>query len=173
MIDEKRVKDILTALDNNSLRVNRLVNGIIGEYVEDLDKYLEDIRDKVENGELSDNELEKITIRLPTYIYFANERLENLGVEGDVAESIKNEAFDEEILKVEGTIPEKKSQANLATIEEDLMEKAYKRAYKKLKSKIEKAENIYTGVKKIVDKRKAEMTLNYSTSTVGQNGDKD
>ena len=173
MIDEKRVKDILTTLDNNSLRVNRLVNGIIGEYVEDLDKYLEDIRDKVENGELSDNELEKITIRLPTYIYFANERLENLGVEGDVAESIKNEAFDEEILKVEGTIPEKKSQANLATIEEDLMEKAYKRAYKKLKSKIEKAENIYTGVKKIVDKRKAEMTLNYSTSTVGQNGDKD
>jgi hypothetical protein len=115
--------------------------------------------------------LELITIRLPTYIYFANERLEHLGVEGDVAGSMKNEAYDEKILKVEGTIPEKESQASLATLEEDIIEKAYKRAYKKLKSKIEKAENVYTGVKKIVDKRKAEITFNHSTSTVGQSGD--
>jgi|GEM_PF-3993050 hypothetical protein len=171
MIKEDKVKQLLNDLNVNSNRVNRLVGGIIGDYIEDLDNYLEEIREKVKKGELSEQELELITIRLPTYIYFANERLEHLGVEGDVAGSMKNEAYDEKILKVEGTIPEKESQASLATLEEDIIEKAYKRAYKKLKSKIEKAENVYTGVKKIVDKRKAEITFNHSTSTVGQSGD--
>lgn len=171
MIKSEKTKKLLDDLGVTSNKVNGMVSAIIGDYVEDLDSYLEEIRDKVEKGELSDVELEKITIRLPTYIYFANERLEHLGVESDVAGSMKSEAYDTKILDAEGTIPEKESQANLATIEEDIIEKAYKRAYKKLKAKIEKAENVYTGVKKVVDKRKAETTFNHSTSTVGQGSD--
>jgi len=168
MMNVDRIRGLLNNLHNKSERVHALVDGIIGEFIGDMDLYLEEVRQKVNNGEVSDGELEQITIRLPLMIYFANDRLEDLGLEGDIAEAVKSEAFGESYLSAEGTIPERESRAELDTLEEDLIEKAYKRAYKKLKSKIEKAESVYTGVKKVLDKRAREVGLSMmSQNNVG------
>lgn len=162
-MDKEKIKKLLDDLDNNSNSVNKLVDSIIGKYTKDLDKYIENIRDKINDDNLSDVELDRITVELPVYIYFANEKLENLGVESDLAKSMKSEAYSNSYLNAEGTIPERESSAELDTVEEEVIEKAHRRAYKKLQQKVEKAENIYTGVKKVVDKRTRELTLSNMT----------
>lgn len=159
MINVEKVREKLKDLENNSERVNRLVDGIIGDYIKDMDEYLEGLRDRLNEGDISDGELEQITIKLPVYIYFTSEKLENLGVESDIAKSMKTESYGDAYLSSEGTIPERESQADLSTMEEEVIERAYRRAYKKLKSKIEKAESVYTGAKKVLDKRSREINL--------------
>ena len=162
------MKKLLTDLEESSKKVNRLVDGIIGDYIADLDDYLEGIREKLNKGDLSDGELEEITIKLPIFIYFTSERLENLGVESDIASSMRSESYGDVYLDSEGTIPERENQAELATMEEDIIEKAYKRAYKKLKAKIDKAESVYTGAKKVLDKRTREANLSNMHSNYGE-----
>lgn len=162
-MDKEKIKKLLDNLDKNSNSVNKLVDSIIGKYTKDLDEYIENIRGKINDDNLSDVELDRITVELPVYIYFANEKLENLGVESDLAKSMKSEAYSNSYLNAEGTIPERESSAELDTIEEEVIEKAHRRAYKKLQQKVEKAENIYTGVKKVVDKRTRELTLSNMT----------
>ena len=63
------------------------------------------------------------------------------------------------MLKVEGTVPEKKAQVEQLTEDKALVEAIYKRAYNTLKVKLEMAEKIYSGLKKALSKRIAEVDL--------------
>ena len=136
-----------------------MVDKIIGDEIKEMDKFLDSIKEK---DNFSDEELEKIILRLTLLMYYAVDRLESLGIKSDVSEINNNETYSRYYLQGEGTIPERDNQAELDSLEEELMEKAYYRAYKKLKGKIDAAEKVYRGVKKVMDKRKAEIDFNRS-----------
>jgi hypothetical protein len=108
---------------------------------------------------MSDDELEASVMKIPVFLYFAVGGLESLGIEGDTAKAHKIEVFNKAYADVEGTIQDKTKHAELNSFPEYLIEVAYARAYKKLKSQIDAAEHVFSGAKKVLSKRMMEIEL--------------
>lgn len=81
-------------------------------------------------------------------------------MQADLASNSKKNAQNEAMLKVSGTVPEKKARVEQLTEDKALVEAIYRRAYNTLKVKLEMAEKIYSGLKKALSKRIAEVDLN-------------
>jgi len=134
MYNDQNIKEIMGDVDRHTVKINQLVDDVID--FEELDSYISKVEDKLKNNDmLSDSELEKITLRLPIYIYFAIEKLETIGIKNDLGKLIKQEKYSQSYTKEEGTIKDKENKAELSSLDEEIVEKAYYRAYKKLKGK--------------------------------------
>ena len=88
-----------------------------------------------------------------------SERVEELGMQVDLASNAKKSAQNEAMVKVSGTVQEKKARVEQLTEDKALVEAIYRRAYNSLKVKLEMAEKIYSGLKKSLSKRIAEVDL--------------
>lgn len=80
-------------------------------------------------------------------------------MQSDLAANDNKVALNEALLKVSGTVVEKKARAEKITEDKALVAAIYKRAYNTLKVKLEMAEKIYSGLKKALSKRIAEVDL--------------
>lgn len=166
---ESRTKEIDSAMrkmriqvEDESEAVNGLVDNLVNKYGKDLERSIDKIRNALrDSGDtpISNEELEKFVMEVPVYMYYAIEGLERLGIEGDNAVALKKEKFNRMYIMTSGTIEDKTKQAELDTLTEYYVETAYKRAYRKLKEKIAKAEHVYTGAKKVLDKRTHELFI--------------
>lgn len=149
-------------VEDESQAVNNLVDNLVNKFGKDLERAVDKVRDallKHKDEPITNEELEKFVMEVPVYMYYAIEGLEKLGIEGDNALALKKSAFNRSYIDTPGTIEDKTKQAELDTMTEYYVDIAYKRAYKKLKEKIAKAEHVYTGAKKVLDKRTHELFI--------------
>ena len=110
--------------------------------------------------DIPDSQIEYYCVKIPALMYYAGQRVEELGMQADLASNSRKNAQNEAMLKVSGTVPEKKAQVEQLTEDKALVEAIYRRAYNTLKVKLEMAEKIYSGLKKALSKRIAEVDLN-------------
>lgn len=165
------VSDVLSKLikevQEESSPVVKLSNQLIEDYSKDLDcaiSELDIIMDSIgENSieDIPDSQIEYYCVKIPALMYYAGQRVEELGMQADIASNNKKNAQNEVMLKVAGTVPEKKAQVEQLTEDKALVEAIYRRAYNTLKVKLEMAEKIYSGLKKALSKRIAEADLNH------------
>jgi hypothetical protein len=109
-------------------------------------------------------------------MYRAGVKVEELGMQADIASNSKKTAQNEAMLKVSGTVPEKKARVEQLTEDKALVEAIYRRAYNSLKTKLEMAEKVYSGLKKALTKRIAELDLDRFSKdsyTKKEEGDRD
>ena len=66
--------------------------------------------------------------------------------------------------RTKGTIADKQAASEAATLEEDIVYKAYQRSYKRIKQKLEAAYELLASVKKVIGRRETEMQLSGMTS---------
>jgi hypothetical protein len=157
---EAAMRRMKVQVEDESTAVNNLVDSLVSKYGKDLERAIDKVKNALsENDRVSNEELEKFVMEVPVYMYYAIEGLEKLGIEGDNALALKKEKFNRSYIDTAGTIEDKTKQAELDTMTEYYVETAYKRAYKKLKEKISKAEHVYTGSKKVLDKRTNELFI--------------
>lgn len=157
-----KIRTLKHKVEDNSEVIKGVVDNIIAKYLRELDEIMEDTRDIIEqlgDDTLSDEDLERITLQLPIYYYFACGGLEDLGVESENATAIKDEIYNEIYLDQEGTIQDKSKAAELETFEERMVEVAYNRAYKKLKIKLNAIDKMFSASKKIISKRMKERDI--------------
>lgn len=164
------VNEILSKLikevQEESSPVVILSNQLIEEYSKDLDSAISEldiIMDSIgENSieDIPDSQIEYYCVKIPALMYYAGQRVEELGMQADLASNNKKNAQNEAMLKVSGTVPEKKARVEQLTEDKALVEAIYRRAYNTLKVKLEMAEKIYSGLKKALSKRIAEVDLN-------------
>jgi len=164
------VNEILSKLikevQEESSPVVRLSHQLIEEHCNDLDSAISELDIIMESiGENSiedipDSQIEYYCVKIPALMYYAGQRVEELGMQADLASNSKKNAQNEAMLKVSGTVPEKKAQVEQLTEDKALVEAIYRRAYNTLKVKLEMAEKIYSGLKKALSKRIAEVDLN-------------
>lgn len=150
-------------IEDESQAVNELVDTLVNKYGRDLEYAIDKVRDSIRNNDnrpVTNEELEKFVMEVPVYMYYAIEGLERLGIEGDNALALKKDKFNRVYISTGGTIEDRTKQAELDTMTEYYVETAYKRAYRKLKEKIAKAEHVYNGAKKVLDKRTNELFIN-------------
>lgn len=163
------VQEILSKLikevQEESSPVVKLSTELIEDYSKDLDSAISEldiIMDSIgENSieDIPDTQIEYYCVKIPALMYYAGQRVEELGMQADLASNSKKTALNEALLKVSGTVPEKKARAEQITEEKALVEAIYRRAYNTLKVKLEMAEKVYSGLKKALSKRIAEVDL--------------
>lgn len=170
-VDPGKVRTIRKRVEDNSEHIDRIVKALVAKYDKELEDFILSVKGKLqevkEGEELPNSEIERMTLRIPLFMYFAMSGLESLGVEGDTAKAVKMEAFNEVYIATKGTIQDKTKQAELNTFPEHLIELAFQRAYKELKNKLEVAGQLGQAAKKILTKRIAEIELSKGDGQIG------
>lgn len=160
-VDENRLRSIKNRVEDNSKSIERIVEAIVSKYNQELTAEVEKIKVMLDNKDtLEDTEIEHLVMRLPVYMYFANNGLETLGVESDMAKAVKSDIFNMKYLQAEGTIKDKEATANQQIVNEQFIEIAFQRAYKKLKGNLDMAEAVFSGAKKVLSRRMIEIDIN-------------
>lgn len=161
-IELSRVNDIKLHIENNSIQMDSIVNDIITSYVDELDKYVTHIDGRLceKENPPSDQELENFCLNLSTLIYFAGGMCEQLGLRSAIASAVYKEMYNTARDNVAtGTIADKNSLAEMAAQQEQLVEIAYKSAYKIVKAKVDAAQELLSSCKKAVSRRMQEQQL--------------
>lgn len=162
MVQSEALKKIIAEVKEESSPVVKLSNELIADFSKDLDSAISELDMIMESiGENSiedipDSQIEYYCVKIPALMYYAGQRVEELGMQADLASNAKKTAQNEAMLKVTGTVPEKKARVEQLTEDKALVEAI---AYNSLKVKLEMAEKIYSGLKKALSKRIAEVDL--------------
>lgn len=165
MAQSEILRKLIKEVQEESTPVVQLSNELIADFSNDLDSAISElnmIMDSIgENSieDIPDTQIEYYCVKIPALMYYAGQRVEELGMQADLASNDKKNALNDALLKVSGTVPEKKAQAEKLTEDKALVEAIYKRAYNSLKVKLEMAEKIYSGLKKALSKRISEADL--------------
>lgn len=161
-LDPKEARRIVDRVDTNSQLIEEIVDKLVRTYCGQLDDYLAQIDRILTQQEfpVTDIQLDDFTLNLPVLLYFVGEAQESLGIKEDVSNAIRQEVYNKVREKASGTIADKDSAAELATQAETIVATAYKRAYRKVKLRMEAAYEVLNSVKKVMSRRIAEYEIN-------------
>ncbi len=165
MANSEMLSKLIKEVQEEATPVVKFSNQLVEAYVKDLDEAMREltvIMDSIgENSieDIPDSHIEYYCVKIPSLMYYAGQKVEELGMQADLASNSKKVALNDALLKVSGTVPEKKAQAEKLTEDKALVEAIYRRAYNSLKTKLEMAEKVYSGLKKSLSKRISEADL--------------
>lgn len=166
-IDLAKINEIKLHVEGSSAKMDDIVNDIIATYVNELDKYVSHIDERLcqKDNPPTDQELETFCLNLSSLIYFAGGMCEQLGLRSSIATAVYKEMYNTTRNSLEkGTIDDKNTLAELASQQEQLVDIAYKSAYKIVKSKVDNAQELLSSCKKAISRRMQEQQL---TNLVG------
>lgn len=160
-IEVGKIRQLQKRIDANSDIVNSIVNRLVSDYCKPLDEYMEFIRNILNDtaNPPTDRELDDFALNIPVLLYFTGEAQEALGVKEDVAKAVKQELYNEIYDNSTGTIADKTAAAELATQNEYITHIAYQRAYKKIKLRMEAANETLQSIKKVISRRMVEYEV--------------
>jgi len=161
-IDLKKIAETQEKVEEHSKIINELVEATVKPYCKDLDKYVQFIRNCLKDGENppTDAELDDFVLNLSTLIYWASGACEQLGIRDDISKAVYKEIYHTKRNELSsGTVADKDSIAELESIQEQITNIVYNRAYKILKAKIENAQELLSSAKKVLSHRLTEMDL--------------
>jgi len=161
-IDLAKINEIKLHIESNSKQMDEIVDSIISTYVEELDKYVSHIDSRLceKDNPPSDAELENFCLNLSTLIYFAGGMCEQLGLRSSIASAVYKEMYNTSRDNLTtGTIADKNALAELQSQQEQLVDIAYKSAYKIVKSKVDNAQELLSSCKKSISRRMQEQQL--------------
>lgn len=161
----QNIADSVDVVQERSRVMKEITNEVVARHSADMDEFVQNVKsllDRIRAGnvaEISDRVLELNTIKLPVLMYFANEGLENLGCESDVAKAQRAAEYNEILMRTTGTIPHRQAMAENQTFYAGMAETVYARAYKMLKGKVDMADKIFSALKKVLSKRMLELDI--------------
>lgn len=159
--DESKVRTLKREVEVSSETLLKVVDQLTKKYCKDLDAAIDEISDLLKNrDELHVDDINYYIAYLPILMYYAGNAVEDLGIEGDTAKVVRQEAFNNAYLEVEEkTVQAKTSAAQQLVISEQLIENAFARAYKKAKSRIEVANTLHSSLKKVLQWKISELEV--------------
>lgn len=159
----KTTKSIMKKVENNSKIIQDISGSLVESYCKPLDVEMDVIRLELkDNNALSDDTLEKHILELANILYFTGSAQEDLGIKEDICKSIRQEVYSFYRNEANGTVADKTALAELACQQETITLAIYSRAYKKVKLRMDAGYEMLNSLKKIMNKRIAEMELSNS-----------
>lgn len=154
-VRDSEVMQAKNDIDEYAGIISRIVKTVVEECTKDLDEELQEVRQALKNAsELSDEELIYCISNLPVLMYYTADKMEEIGIKSDSSTAVKRERYDTYFsLAVGRTIPDKQSETNELVKSEAVVEQAYKRAYKKVQSKLDNANSLLASLKKVLSYR--------------------
>lgn len=163
-IELEKINAIKLHIEDNSKQMDDIVDDIIKVYVKDLDGYVSHIDDRLcqKDNPPTDQELETFCLNLSSLIYFAGGMCEQLGLRSSIATAVYKEMYNTSRNSLEkGTIDDKNTLAELAAQQEQLVDIAYKSAYRTVKMKVDSAIELLASCKKAISRRMQEQSLTH------------
>lgn len=155
------INKIINRVEDNSKQIEKVVEDLISEHCQQIDdlitKFKECLLDK--ENPVTEWELDDVCMKLPTYLYFIGEAQEKFGIKEDIAKSVKMELYTQIHQRTKGTIADKQAASDAGTLEEEIVYRAYQRAYKRIKQKLEAAYELLSSIKKVISRRMGEQEL--------------
>ena len=153
-------------IGGSSVSVENAIQRIIDEHIGDLNDVVDRIRVMLKDDTdiLTDQEIEDILLQLPLLLYDVSDNQEVVGMQSDLAGLIYKESYNEALKIARGTVQEKTSASELATMTEKLDTIIYDRAYKIIKQKISMAIEVLNAVKRIQATRVQGVELGNKTN---------
>lgn len=163
-IDPERMRSVSQRVDGLSREVVEMADQIANDVCADLDDYMKGIDEILTNQKnpVSDYQLDDFVLNLSSLLYMVSDAQENLGIKEDVARAIQKEVYNRVREKAQGTVADKDTAAELQCQEESIITIVYARAYKKVKLRVEAANEMVNSVKKVMTRRIAEMEMSQS-----------
>ncbi len=155
------IHTIIQKVEDNSSKVEKIVDELIQPYCDKLDILVGKFRDCLmdKDNPVTEWELDDVCLKLPSYLYFMGEAQEKFGIKEDISKSVKMELYNQIHQRTRGTIADKQAASEAGTIEEDIVYRAYQRAYKRIKQKLEAAYELLSSIKKVISRRMGEQEL--------------
>lgn len=163
-------EEVMNKVDNLSADVVSISAQLVKEYCEELDAYMEQIDDTLRSKNstsLPDSVIEDYILNLASILYFTGSAQEDLGVKEDICKSIRAEVYNSARELSTGTVADKDSAATLASQSESITLSIYSRAYKKVKLRMDAGYEMLNSLKKIMNRRVAELEISKSRYTGG------
>ena len=175
-------KDLLlkykVELENESSIAEGVYEKVLTNYMEELDEVVDEVEaiiKDIETGEIerySNEDLEKVAIKIPMLMYKIGGDLERVGVKIDVTEAIKIHKQNDTLLRVTGTVPEKKAKSENEVYYEEMVENIYRRVYKQIERRLNYIDSLYSSIKKVMTLRITELEVfrreNANNNTIGK-----
>ena len=147
-------------VEETSKQVDEMVAAIIGDRLDSINTYIADVRNLYLTGkEILDDDLAKISLRIPTLLYDIIEYAQKIEMRKGVASEQAKYALNEAQLHATGTVGDKKAIAENMTAKERVKELAYKTAAAIVQKTIDGASAILDSTKKIQQTRLKEKQL--------------
>lgn len=144
-------------------KLNLLVNDIVMSCTENLTKLMFTIKNYLKQPDLiSDSVLENLILDLANELYFVGLEVEKLGIQEDVCKSIRQEAYALSRQGFSGTVADRNNMADRAVQSETLVQCVYSRSYKSVKIALDSGYEMLNSLKKIMNRRIAELELSNS-----------
>lgn len=158
---DELIHNIIGRVEDNSAKVEKIVDELIQPYCDKLDILIGKFRDCLmdKRNPVTEWELDDVCLKLPSYLYFMGEAQEKFGIKEDISKSVKMELYNQIHQRTRGTIADKQAASESGTIEEDIVYRAYQRAYKRIKQKLEAAYELLSSIKKVISRRMGEQEL--------------
>ena len=153
------MQEELNYVESSSVQVKEMVDHIIGDTTNDIDKYIDGIKSVFLNNNVSDADLDKIILQIPVYIYYLTTIIQDLEVKKRISNETAKFKENESLLMVTGTVAEKQAKASNSAIKERAVQLAYKVASSMVQSKVNSAMEILSSAKKVQQRRLEEMKL--------------
>lgn len=140
-----------------------------------LDEFVEIISNNLmsntQGTTVSDADLDFYILNLPIYIYHASTQLERIGLSEDVSAMAKKEAIAKtlETSNFSGNAQNRMTSAELANMEDVVLNLIFARAYKMAKAKLDCAYEILASCKKVMSRRIEELKAFNSDTKTAQN----
>ena len=161
-LDKSKIEEIRNRVNISSEKLEEIVNEIVNPYTCDLDRYVDFIREVLQDGENppTAQELDDFCLNLPVYLYYASGMQEQLGIRDDISRALYKEIYNSYRQSQEkGTVADKDAIAELASQQEYLTSICYKRAYSIVKAKVNAGQELLSSCKKIITRRISENEL--------------
>ena len=159
------ISDSMAKVNNLSKDVVEISNNLVAEYCRDLDNWMttidNDLR-KNNSTSIPNDVIEDYILNLASILYFTGSAQEDLGVKEDICKSIRAEIYNKVRESATGTVADKDTAATLASQTETITLAIYSRAYKKVKLRMEAGQEMLNSLKKIMNRRVAELDLSNS-----------
>lgn len=163
-ISYRSVDVVMKNVDNISATIKEISDNLIEKYCMELDCMMGVLRDLMEGGRvLCDDELQNSILQLANILYFTGSAQEDLGIKEDTCKAIRQEVYSKAREQATGkTVADKTAQAELIAQSETMTLAIYSRAYKKVKLRMDAGYEMLNSLKKVMNKRIAEMELSNS-----------
>ena len=159
----KTAESIMKNVDNISDTIKEISDNLVEKYCEDLDNIMSELRQEITSKEIDNYILESYIMELANTLYFTGSAQEDLGIKEDTCKAIRQEVYSKAREQATGkTVADKTAQAELIAQAETMTLAIYSRAYKKVKLRMDAGYEMLNSLKKVMNKRIAEMELSNS-----------
>lgn len=163
-LDTERFSKDIEIVKKDKVYLQEISDKICSEFTNHLDKLMQTNYQLIRQDKMDDKAIERNFLELTNLLYFIGDKLESLGIELTVASARNQEIFNDIFQKAQGTIADKKAEAEQGSKYEYFLKAVYESVYKRIKMKMDAGYEMVSSLKRVIMKRCAEMELTKSQS---------